>query len=163
MRRSPFAFILLIPLLATPVRAQLRDSLAVGTRIRVTLTPRPLRLEGATAAQQLRGALSAYSADSLTLDLHPGVAPVTLAWPVVRRIERSRGVSRLESALHLGLLGALQGMLEFAAWESADGDDVFGSTGKAFLWGGVTGGGLGIVIGTVRPHERWKRIRLERR
>jgi hypothetical protein len=54
-------------------------------------------------------------------------------------------------------------MLEFAALESADGNGVFGSTGKAFLWGGVVGGGFGIVVGAVWPHERWKRIRLERR
>lgn len=146
---------------SVPAGAQVREALATGTRIRVWLTSQPQALEGAAAKQHLRGTLTSYTADSLTVSIHPGAAPLTVAWPAVSRVDQSRGVpSRLTSAVWRGLQTSALGAVEFAVLDRADGR--FGSTGKAMLVGAATGAGLGILWGALFPQERWSRIRLER-
>lgn len=164
MRFCLLLLALLTPFLATPAAAQLRDPVPAGTRVRVWLAPQPDSVEGAAEPQRLRGTLLGFSSDSLTLALRPGVAPVTISWPAVKRLDESRGVlSRVESAARLGVLGAVEGMLEFVLLESISSERGFGSTGEAMLWGGAAGAGIGVVLGAWRPPELWRRIRLERR
>lgn len=141
--------------------AQVQDTLAQGTRIRVWLAPQPRAVEGAAREQRIRGTLSSFTADSLTVIIHPEAAPVTLAWPGVKRLDRSRGVpSPLESALWRGAEMAALGAVEFALLDRSE--SRYGSTGKAMFVGAATGAGIGIIWGLLYPQERWSRIRLAR-
>jgi hypothetical protein len=159
MRACLLLVALAASLCATPAEAQVRDSIPPGTRVRLWLFPPPEGSEGAVETLRLQGTLRTYSADSLTLALHPGVAPLTLSWPVVRRLDRSRGMpSRLESGLRWGLISAAVGMVEFVLLEHTDEERTFQSTDKALLWGGVTGASFGFILGVWHPQERWTRV-----
>lgn len=145
----------------TPATSQVAEDLDAGVRVRVWLTRQPSWVEGAAEEQRVRGTLTAVSPDSLTVSMHPGAAPVALAWPAVSRLDRSKGVqSRLASALLRGLQGAALGALEFALLDEQQG--LYSSTRKAMLVGAATGAGIGIAWGGLHPQERWSRVRLVR-
>jgi hypothetical protein len=151
-------------LLGAPAAAQLQDSLPLGSRVRVGLRPESRQVEGAAVPEQLRGSLMQVSGDSLTVDFHPGVSPVTISWSEVSSLERSRGISsRLQTAVRTAFQLGLLGAIEFSIAEEIGGRRVFESRGAAMLSGALTGGGLGVLIGFTHPQERWSRVRLIRK
>lgn len=162
MRRSIFMLVLAVSaFVPCTAAAQVQDRLEQGTRIRVWLAPQSRAVEGAAREQRIRGTLSSFTSDSLTVSIHPEAAPLTIAWPGVKRLDRSRGVpSPLESALWRGVQMAALGAVEFAILDRSE--SRFGSTGKAMLVGGATGAGVGMALGLLFPQERWSRIRLAR-
>lgn len=162
MRRSIFVAILAVSaLVPCTASGQVQDTLAQGTRVRVWLAPQSRAVEGAAREQRIRGTVSSFTADSLTVDIHPEAAPVTVAWPGVKRLDRSRGVpSPSESALWRGVQMAALGAVEFAVLDRSE--SRFGSTGRAMFVGAATGAGIGIVWGLLYPQERWSRVRLAR-
>lgn len=148
-------------MLPMPAASQVAQGIEDGARVRVWLTSQPQALEGAAEKQSVRGTVISLSSDSLTIRIHPGAAPVALAWPAVSRLERSRGVpSRSSSAIWRGIQVAAMGALEFAILDEQRGH--FSSTSRAMLVGAATGAGIGIVWGGFYPQERWSRVRLVR-
>ena len=156
MRLRLAAFLLLALPLSAP--AQEAAPLSPGTRVRLSLE-RQSQPKGLAPSPALQGALTAVGPDSVTLRLHPGATPVSVAVHAIRRIEVSRGVpSRLESALRQAvLLGAL-GAVEFPLLDRNERS--FGSTGEAALAGAAIGAAAGAISGALFPRERWRRVRL---
>lgn len=141
--------------------AQQVPEIAEGDRVRVQLEGRPLQEEGWAPPQQLRGTLLAHQADSLVLQIHPGITPITVALGSVRRLEISRGVpTRARSALREGAMYALLGAIYFPVAESLASKRQFGATGEAAMMGASMGAASGALLGAIFPRERWSRVRL---
>ena len=163
MRRVFFVVALLSSLGVASADAQARDSLAAGTRVRLHLTPTESPAGGVADRQNLTGTITATSPDSLTIQFHPAVAPVSLGWSAVDRAYRSRGVpTRAQSAARAGLYGAASWAAMFFLLDRNQQDPVFSSNASAALWGGGLGAAFGAVVGARYPTERWKRLRLAR-
>lgn len=146
---------------ATSALAQAPVPLETGTRIRLWLRAQPPEIEGAAPQQLLRGTLAAVSADSLTLHIHAGVAPFSIAWDAVSRLDESRGVpSPAQSASRSGALWALYGASQFMVLENRAKDPLL----DASWYSALAGAGVGVLVaaltGELRPRERWRRIRL---
>lgn len=128
-----------------------------GTRVRVQLEWQSREVEGAALPQELRGTVLAASADSLTLEIHPGVTPFTVAIGSIRRLDRSLGVpSRLESALRGMASGALWGVIYFPLYTPRN--DESDSGWDETLTGVAVGAVVGAGVGVLRPEERWERV-----
>lgn len=128
--------------------AQLVPDSLVSRRVRVFLTPLGRNVEGAGTSQMVRGELTKVTADSITLFIHSGVTPITIALASVQDFEVSRGISRGRTAVALGL----QGALIWGALGLGDRDDV-----SPFVWAGA-GFVIGGVIGALFPQEHWKTV-----
>ena len=126
--------------------------LPAGARIRITL-PDSARLHPfMPRAQSVIGTLARASSDTLWLQV---AGPDALRVPrgAIRKVEVSRGVSRVRSALEFGLgMGVGIGLVGYTAANDAD------SRREAVLAGAIGAVVMG-VVGAARPYERWKRVR----
>jgi len=143
--------------------AQAANALHQGVRIEVT----PVN------AKPQVGTLMALRNDSL---FYASGARAQLAWFAladVKSLRVNRGRNHFRGALTKGLSGAALGiitggLIAAAAW-SEESTDFFcgGSRGACAAFGGMVGGGFGLVTGTVyggiRGDERWERVELPRR
>ncbi|HET7460036.1 MAG TPA: hypothetical protein VFJ82_02265 [Longimicrobium sp.] len=159
MRIHPSLLALAAILSALPAAAQ-NTPPEPGQRVMLVLTHQR-DVEGYTPAQVLRGTLTRATADSLTLQLHTGTGPITVARGAVRRTYLSRGVpSRAESAAGGAVVGAVGGALWGWLYNPEDGSWLgTRSDTHAALIGAGMGGGFGMVMGALFPRERWKRVR----
>jgi hypothetical protein len=147
MRALSLIVAMALALPATGVAQLVPDSL-ISRRVRIFLTPLGRDVEGAGAAQLLRGELTKVTPDSITLSIHPGVTPISVAGASVRYLEVSRGVSRGRTAVGLGLKAAL-------VWGALGGsmeDDV-----SPFVWAGA-GFVIGGIAGALLPQEHWRTV-----
>ncbi|HYD54517.1 MAG TPA: hypothetical protein VEA99_17925 [Gemmatimonadaceae bacterium] len=132
---------------------------APGVRVRVAISDTVRQPEG-TRQQLLRGTVASVAGDSLRLRLPRTAGVLSLARADVRRLERSLGVSRAESAVR-GFFGGAFGAAAFALflrgteWALDD-----RSPGDAALLGAGIGAGVGLVVGAALPSERWRHVRL---
>ena len=147
-----------------PAVAQAVSALHQGVRLEVT--PRN--------GKPQTGTLMLLRNDSLFYE--PGAAGAhvgSFAFADVRLVRVSRGRSALAGALTKGLIGTGIGMLTgaliaSAAW-SEESTDFFcgGSRGACAAFGGVIGGPVGLVAGTIygaaHGNERWETVDLPRR
>jgi hypothetical protein len=159
--RLLLAIVLLLIALSTrsPLAAQ-ETEIAPGRRVLVTLTPQR-EVEGFTPPQMLRGTLLEMTADSMTLQLHPGTSPIRVSRDAIRRVYLSRGVpSRAASAAAGAVAGAAGGALYLWLFHR---DEDFSSDAKAAWTGAAIGGAAGLVGGALFPRERWRRVRLPAR
>lgn len=160
MRTILLLVVVLTSLWASSASAQARDSLAANTRVRVLLTPQEFATGGIAPRQSFIGTLAAVSPDSLTVQVHPGVAPVSLGWSAVRRLDRSQGVpTRAQSALRIGVYGAAQSALAWYVLNGMQKDPLISNTNAALIGGGL-GAAFGAYIGARYPVERWRRVPL---
>lgn len=162
MRILPPALALAAAVAALPAAAQTAQTAQPepGQRVMVVLTHQR-DVEGYMPAQVLRGTLTRATADSLTLQVHAGTGPITVARSAVRRTYVSRGVpSRAESAAGGAVVGAVGGALSGWLYKPED-NSWLGrqSDTQAALIGAGLGGGFGMVMGALFPRERWKRVR----
>jgi len=159
--RILFLAITLVLAAAHPIAAQFPIDVAVGSRVRVVVAD-SLRQQWGPSMQWLRGDVAALSRDTLFLRMPSTEAPVPIRHGAIRRLDRSLGVpSRPESALRGAISGAFWGAIFLGLVQYAD--DQSGSS-KAF-WedigeGAAYGASIGLVMGTIFPTERWRRIRL---
>jgi hypothetical protein len=161
MRTLILAAALAATVAAAPAAAQ-SDPVQPGQRVMLVLTRQP-EVEGhARWGETLSGTVVEASADSLTLQVHPGTGPIRVARSVVVRTYVSRGVpSRARSAALWAAGGAVSGAI--MAWVAPPRDNhLFAnkSTGQAALIGAGVGATTGVVFGALYPAERWKRVRM---
>ena len=124
----------------------------VGSRVRVTI-PDSLRQDVILPrARSVIGTLVRATPDTLWLEIGSPDS-VRVARTIVRRLEVSRGASRVESALQQGFVfGAMGWMLVHAASDESD--------RRERAWKvGLTAAGVSALLGAVRPYERWRRVR----
>jgi hypothetical protein len=146
---------------ARPLAAQFPTDVAVGSRVRVVLAD-SVRQQWAPSTQWLRGDVAGLARDTLYLRLPNTEAPVPIRHGVIRRLDRSLGTpSRPESALRGAIAGAFWGAIFLGLVQAADDRQ---QSSEAF-WedigeGAAYGAGIGFVMGTIFPTERWRRIRL---
>lgn len=152
--------------LAVPVAAAAQFPAAVqpGARIRVWL-PEPVRqLDGPSRRQVLRGTVGAVAGDTLRL-LVPATAGL-LAVPrsSIRRLEISRGQSRVASAIERAVGGAMGGAITWALLNDPRrrGGPHYPTDWRAAGVGATYGASIGAVLGILAPHEQWRRLRLSR-
>jgi hypothetical protein len=147
-------FIAIVAACLWPVRAEAQRAvdLAPGTRVRVALADSLRQAVFLPRARTLIGTLARATAD--TLWLHVG-GPDTIRVPRagLRSLDVSRGASRSSSALEQGLAVAVGfGLPLYAAADDRD------ERREAIFVVGFTAV-TAAIIGAVRPHERWRRVR----
>ena len=151
MRRAPLLIGLLACVLATRAGAQRVDP-AAGSRVRITVADSLRQSPYMARSTSLTGTLARATPD--TLWVHVG-GPDTVRVPrsTLRRMEVSRGASRLSSVLEQGFFVALA----FGVPAYAAADDSHEKRQAVAIVGGTAV--LAAIIGAVRPYERWRRMR----
>ncbi len=171
MNAPRIATVLVVVALAVPTEALAQgDTLpVVGERVRAQVAPQNC-LSGCVASN-LRGTLTAVTADALVLELE-GQPGVPRSYPLTS-LERLEVVRGKKSATGIGagvgcVAGALLGMSAFGrsrgeAQDLADAvpnaDDMVEMVVFAGM-GGMLGAGLGALIGSFIKFDRWEEVPL---
>jgi hypothetical protein len=153
MRLAAAAFLLLVFVVPAGARARTEPApeLVEHARVRVTLIER----------ERVVGTLLEIRPDALRLETDSLVQSIPRA--EIRKVEMSRGmVSSSGKGFHIGaivggLAGVVFGVLLAGIAESETGESQYVEAGVALgLFGAVTGGGLGALIGSSFENESWK-------
>ena len=150
---------------ASPAVAQFPSQLQTGTRVRVWV-PEEYRQDGDNPwrRQLLRGTLSGVDADALRLTIPGAEGSLTIPRNAIRRIDVSKGQSRVASAFERAIGGAIVGAIGTALendpnsteWPHYNRD--WRAAEEGAKWGAVFGAAVGFIF----PTERWRRVRLSR-
>ena len=146
--------------LASDAGAQSSDTLQVGARYRITLPKFADRPDPQfPASRWLTGELVERRGDSLVVRPHPTTGAVAVPLSSVHRLERSRGVSRLASAVEGAFGGALVGaILGNVFYDLGVRGTGFDTRWQATGTMAAHAGGGGLLAGALFPSERWKRV-----
>jgi len=144
------------------VAAQFPERLQPGVRVRVWLPEAHQQENGPWRRQLLRATVSDVGNDTLRLVVPGTAGSLTVARANIRRLDVSRGTSRVastfERALGLAIVGAISTALENdpggSQWPNYSRD------WRAAQEGAKWGAAFGAVLGVVFPTERWRRVRL---
>ena len=152
MRRTALLIAPLVCVLATRADAQRTVDAAAGSRVRITVADSLRQSPYMARSTSLVGTLARVTPDTLWLHV-AGPDTVRVPRSTLRRMEISRGASRLSSALEQGIFVALVfGPLAYnAADDSHEKRQAVAIVGSTAV--------LAAVIGAVRPYERWRRMR----
>jgi hypothetical protein len=145
--------LLLLAALLSPAgasAAQSPSALAVGTRVRVS----------ADTGRSITGLLLAVPADSIGLRPCPGCGPMSVSLGRVKRIDVSDGK---HLSIRNTVVGGLLGMVVGAGVGAWIGDaSCSRSCGVAAVIPGLTGAGLGLVMGSAGGlavrRESWRQV-----
>lgn len=157
MRILIISFFLAIPGFAA---AQFPDAVERGARVRVWIPETVRQEEGPDRRQLLRGTVESVAGGTLRLSVPGTVGSLAIPRASVRRLDVSRGVSRVESMLERAVGGAVGGAILFALLNDPNrsGGPNYRTDWRAAGVGAAWGAGIGGVIGFVFPHERWRRV-----
>ena len=169
MRRSRSALLAIASLLglgASPsaLLAQFPAAVGVGARVRVWI-PEPYRQDAGPARRQLlRGTVAAVTPDTLRLSIPGTVGTVAIPRATVRRLQLSRGTSRLGSAIERAVGAAAGGAISWALLNDPrrTGGPNYRTDWRAAGVGAAWGAGFGAVAGLLFPHEQWRGVRLHK-
>jgi hypothetical protein len=140
--------------------AQWPPEIVAGTRVQAQLPEAQFQPVG-RLGHLLRGRVAGLAPDTLYLAVTDSVGPLAIPRRLIERLDYSRGVpSRASSALAQGVRTGAAMALLLVLWNELDEGADRTSTGTAALVGGGVGFTLGAVVGTFRPQERWRRVRL---
>lgn len=152
---------LVVCLLALPyvASAQFPEEIKPGMRVRVWL-PEARRQQQAPERRQLvRGTVESTDGSVLRLNVN-GAGSLTIPRPSIIRLDVSRGVNPIASALENAAGGALGGAITFALMNDPRrrGGPHYKRDWRAAGVGAEWGAGIGAVIGLIFPHEQWRRV-----
>ena len=161
MIRLPAAAALAV-LLAAPALAAQGPRLAAGDEVRFTLLP-DRRAE--PRARELRGTVASSTADTVVVQLHSQLAPVSVPVAWIGELQVSRGPA---SAWHGAREGARTGTMIGVAVGSIVGAEVAASTDEDFFravltraaFYGFSLGATSALQRAIRPGIRWERVPL---
>lgn len=150
--RLPFLLLLtLLTLAPGNARAQLSE-VAPGERVWATLS---------APEREVAGTVTAVDRNTLTVQIHPAITPLSVPLRSVAVLRESRGFpSRLASAVDTGGRLALTSAFTSGVTELIAGERSSFSVGEAVVFGAITGAVLGGVSGAFCPLERWSRVDL---
>lgn len=140
--------------------AQKGDTLQLGARYRITLPefanrpgPQP------PPSRWLTGELIERRGDTLVVRPHPTTGAVAVPFSSIHRLERSRGVSRVVSAVEGTFGGALVGaILGNVFYDLGVRGSGFNTRWQATGTIAAHGAGGGLLAGALFPSEKWKRV-----
>jgi hypothetical protein len=167
MRRSRSALLALLALLGASVRpgalhAQFPADIRAGARVRVWVPEPHRQLDGPARRQLLRGTVESVTTDTLRLAIPGAGASVAIPRSAVRRMQLSRGATRVGSAFERAFGGAAGGAVSYALMNDPRrrGGPHYRTDWQAAGVGAAWGAGIGALTGLIFPHEQWRRVRL---
>ena len=146
--------------LAVDAGAQKGDTLQLGARYRITLPefanrpgPQP------PPSRWLTGELTERRGDSLVVRPHPTTGAVAVPFSSIHRLERSRGVSRVVSAVEGTVGGAVAGvLLANVLYDLGVRGSGFNTRWQATGTMAAHAAAGGLIAGALFPGEKWKRV-----
>ena len=163
MRRHLTA-IALLALGASTAAAQFPSRVQLGVRVRVWLHESQPQENNPWRRQLIRGTVSGTDNATLRLTIPGTEGPLAIPAGSIRRLDVSRGTSRVASAFERAIGGAIVGAIG-AALENDPGSTewpAYSRDWRAAEEGAKWGAAFGAVVGFVFPTERWRRVRLSR-
>ncbi|MFL5465249.1 MAG: hypothetical protein ACJ77T_06860 [Gemmatimonadaceae bacterium] len=160
-RTHLFSFLAAAVVIVAPcvALAQFPADVQPGARVRVWVPESARQEQGPYRRQLLRGTVESVDG---TLRLRIPGATSSLAIPrsSVRRLDVSRGVSRGASMIEGAIGGAIGGAVTFALLNDPrrSGGPHYRTDWRAAGVGAAWGGGFGALLGSIWPHERWRRV-----
>ena len=149
---------------AVPAVAQTPFSPRVqpGVRVRVWLPEAQKQDNTRWGRQLLRATVSDVGADTLRLSVAGTSGSIAVARADMRRLDVSRGTSRVASAFERAIGFAIAGAVGAALENDPGGTEWpnYSRDWRAAEEGAKWGAALGAVAGFVFPTERWRRVRL---
>ena len=153
--------ILLACLLAAPhfAAAQFPEEIHPGARVRVWLPELHRQQQAPQQRQLVRGTVESTDGSVLRLNVNNG-GSLTIPRASIVRIDVSRGVNPIASAIENAAGGAIGGAITFALMNDPrrTGGPHYKRDWRAAGVGAEWGAGIGAVIGLIFPHEQWKRV-----
>jgi hypothetical protein len=142
--------------------AQFPQPVQAGVRVRIWLPEAQQQENGPWRRQLLRATVSDVGNDTLRLEVAGTAGSLTLARATIRRLDISRGTSRVASAFERAFGFAVVGAIGTALrndpygkkWPNYKRD--WRAAGEGAKWGAA----FGAVLGFALPTERWQRVRL---
>lgn len=147
---------------STAAAAQFPERVQPGVRVRVWL-PEPQQQENQPWRRQLlRATVSDVGNDTLRLVVPGTAGNLSVARANIRRLDVSRGTSRVASAFERAFAFAIVGAITAALENDPGGSEWpnYNRDWRAAEEGAKWGAAFGAVVGFVFPTERWRRIRL---
>ncbi|HYC51050.1 MAG TPA: hypothetical protein VEB19_08080 [Gemmatimonadaceae bacterium] len=164
MRQLVFTAAMLV-VSAVPAAAQFPERVQPGVRVRVWLPEAQLQQEDSPwHRQRLRATVGDVVSDTLRLVVPGASGSLSVARADIRRLDISRGTSRVASAFERAAGFAIAGAIS-AAIENDPGSSEwpnYRTTWRAAGEGAKWGAAFGAVLGFVLPTERWRRVSLRR-
>lgn len=141
--------------------AQFPSEVHTGARVRVWLPEPYMQAEGPARRQLLRGVVESVGRDSMRLAV-PRAGTLSIPRSSIRRIEVSRGTSRIATAVERAVGGAIGGAITFGLMNDPKrtGGPHYRTDWRAAGVGAGWGAGIGAVLGFIAPVEQWRRVRL---
>ena len=154
--------IVLLVAAAVPAGAQFDARVQPGVRVRVWLPESDRQEHGPWRRQLLRATVSHVSADSMRLVVPGSQGTLVVARADVRRLDVSRGTSRVASAFERAVVFAITGAISTALENDPDGSEWpnYSRDWRAAEEGAKWGAAIGAVVGFAFPTERWRRVRV---
>jgi hypothetical protein len=147
---------------AATAGAQFPERVQPGVRVRVWLPETQQQENSPWRRQLLRATVNDVGSDTLRLVVPGAAGSLAVARADIRRLDVSRGTSRLASAFERAIgfaaAGAIMAGIEndpgSSEWPNYNRD--WRAAEEGAKWGAAIGG----IIGFVFPTERWRRVRL---
>ena len=160
MMRTALA-VAILALLPATAAAQFPSEVHTGTRVRVWLPEPYMQSEGPARRQLLRGVVESVGRDSMRLAI-PRAGALSIPRSSIRRLEVSRGTSRVATAVERAIGGAIGGAITFALMNDPKrtGGPHYQRDWRAAGVGASWGAGIGAVLGLIAPVEQWRKVRL---
>jgi hypothetical protein len=156
---------LLAAICASSAGAQFRTQVQTGDRVRVWLPEEYLQENGSPWHRQLlRGTLTGVDSGALRLTIPGATGSLVIPRTEIRRIDVSKGESRIASAFERAAMFAISGAVGAALENDPKSTEWphYNRTWRAAEEGAKWGAAIGAVVGFVLPTERWRRARLSR-
>lgn len=147
---------------STVAAAQFPDRVQPGVRVRVWL-PEPHPQENTPWRRQLlRATVSGVESDVLRLTIPGAQGTLAVQRGTIRRLDVSRGRSRVASAFERAIGFAIGGAISAAIANDPQGKKwpAYRRDWRAAEEGAKWGAAIGAVAGFALPTERWRRVRI---
>lgn len=156
------AIVLACALVPSLAAAQFPDRVQPGARVRLWIPETYNQENGPWRRQLLRGTVAGVQGDALLLSVPGAEGTLTVQRSAIRRIDVSRGQSRVVSAFQRAAAGAIAGAIAAALENDPKSTEWphYNRTWRAAEEGAKGGAVIGAIVGFVLPTEQWKRLRL---
>lgn len=160
--RFPIIAITLLAVGPATATAQFPERVQPGARVRVWLPEAQQQENTPWRRQLLRATVRDVGGDTLRLVVPGTEGSLAVARANIRRLDVSRGTSRVASAFERAFAFAIGGAISAAIKNDPGSSEWpnYNRDWRAAEEGAKWGAAIGAVVGFVLPTERWRRVRL---